>query len=222
MSTWIWVSRSIERRILEECLPHVEKVVEVVKALNAMISSLIEKGAEAARSSYEKVFKAEREADETKKNILDKVSKEVLQPIDREFVIRLVLRIDDIADYAKATARRFSIMLNLGLAMDRELLDELKKIGGKLNEASELLVEAVRALPRNPRKALEFAEKIERIEEEVDDIRTKALEIAFRRCREKSVDWCLLAKEVIDSIENSVDRCEDAADIVRSIVMALI
>ena len=222
MSTWIWVSRSIEKRILEECIPHIEKVSEVAKSLRNMVGNLIRNGEEAARRSYEEVFRAEREADAAKKSLLDRVSREVLQPIDREFVIRLVLRTDDIADYAKASARRILVMLNLRLSLGRDLLEILETMSSKLSEASELLVEAVGVLPRNPHRALEIAEKIERIEEEVDDVRMRALELTFRRCREKSADWCLLAKDIVDSIENSVDRCEDAADIVRSIAMALI
>ncbi len=40
-----------------------------------------------------------------------------------------------------------------------------------------------------------------------------------RNCEESKISQCLMLKEVMDSIENSADKCEDVADVLRSIAL---
>ncbi|MEM4567952.1 MAG: DUF47 family protein, partial [Sulfolobales archaeon] len=89
----------------------------------------------------------------------------------------------------------------------------------KVLQAIQLLKEAVMVLHSEPNKALSIANDIERIEEEVDEIRLKALSKVLKFCDQSEMSTCIVSKEIIDSLENSADRCEDSADVVRVIAV---
>ncbi len=49
----------------------------------------------------------------------------------------------------------------------------------------------------------------------------KGLEEILKLCSEKQVEWYMIAEEVVDSLENAVDRAGDAVDIVRLVAISL-
>jgi len=126
--------------------------------------------------------------------------------------------LDDIAAYAKYAARNFLILPQKEPPKDLEEL--LIKMSKELQKATLRIKDGIKELYKDIKKALEIAETIERIEEEVDEIRTQALEKAVAWCDELiTPSVCIIIKEVIDSIENATDRCEDVADIIRNIAL---
>lgn len=221
MSTWSWISKKIERNYLGMSLNHVEMIIKVTEELLEMIRNIKNKDYDKAKGTYKKVFEAEREADVIKRSIITELSKGTIHPIDREELIRLVLSSDDIATYSKASARRLIIILDLGFEIPSETLSIIEKMAEKNSIASKYISSAISALIKNTKEALKIADEIERVEEEVDDIRMLALRSILKKCSapESNVSLCLLVKDVIDSIENSVDRCEDVADVIRSIAI---
>ncbi|MEM4601170.1 MAG: DUF47 family protein, partial [Sulfolobales archaeon] len=65
----------------------------------------------------------------------------------------------------------------------------------------------------------ELANKVESLEEEVDDIRHEVFREVLKFCDSSRSSKCMLTKEIMDSIENAADRCEDVADVLRSIAL---
>ncbi len=124
---------------------------------------------------------------------------------------------DDIAAYAKAASRRLLLVLDNKLG--QEIVEKLLEMASKLYEATKLLKEAANQLLHNPKDALKIADKIERLEEEIDDIRMEALSKVLSFCDKTKPSLCLISKELVDSLENASDRCEDTADVIRSIAL---
>lgn len=217
VAAWIWASKRIEKGFMSRCLEHNAKVIKVVEGLFSILEAIKNGRIEDARSRFNSVLEAEREADEVKRNIIYDLSRATLMPLDRDYIMRLTLRLDDVAAYAKAAARRLLIAMRIGIALDEEYLTRLLEMVSKLREAVELIDQAFRELGDNLEKALNTADKIEHLEEEVDDLRTALLEYVLSRCDEKGPRWCTIAKEIVDEIENSIDRCEDVADMIRYI-----
>ena len=221
MSTWIWASRKIEREVLSKCSEHSLRVSSVAEGLISLLKALVEERIDEIASIFNEVIVAERRADESKRSLIYDLSKATLLPLDRDYIMRLVLRLDDVADYSKAAARRLLIATKVGAHFDKEFTSKLLDMAFKLREAMTLVDQALKEVTRNPQKTLGMADKIERIEEEVDDIRTAVLEYVFLKCDEKGPKWCALAKEIVDEIENAVDRCEEVADMIRYICVSL-
>jgi len=221
LATWIWASKKIEKEIVSKCLDHCLKVSSIVESLASLLKAIEEGQLESASSIFAEVMVTERKADEMKRSLIYDLSRATLLPLDRDYVMRLILRLDDVADYSKAAARRLLIATKIGIRFDKEYLTKLSNMALKLREAMVLVDRALREMIENPQKALSTADAIERIEEEVDDIRTSLLEYVFSKCDEKGPKWCALAKEVVDEVENSVDRCEEVADMIRYISISL-
>ncbi|MCS7139735.1 MAG: DUF47 family protein [Candidatus Nezhaarchaeota archaeon] len=221
MAAWIWASKKVEKGFLVKCVEHSDKVLSVINGLVSVIQAVKERNIYRARSCFNDVFEAERDADKTKRNIIRDLSRATLMPIDREYIMRLILRLDDVAAYTKAAARRLVIAMNVGIELEEAYLSGLFEMTSRLHKAVELIKQAFKELGESTERALSTADKIECLEEEVDELRTSLLEFVLSKCDEKGPKWCVVAKEIVDEIEESIDRCEDVADMIRYIGVSI-
>lgn len=198
-------------------LKHVKEVERVVEKARDVIGELAKGGQEMVAILWNDVFESERKADEIKRKILYELASEVFHPIDREEIVRLVLTTDDVAAYAKAWSRR--AVLYLPARLPKDIGDTLYRMASLVLDAVKLLRQAAELMPNKPREVLEVANKVESIEEEIDDIRHEVFKNILRFCDTGKVSECLLLKEIMDSIENASDRCEDVADVLRGIAL---
>lgn len=220
MSVWNWVSDKRRKEILDMYKKHVEHVLDVVVHAKNLVEGLSNGDNDVVQREWEKVFESERSADEVKRGILSQLTKGTFHPIDREEIIRLILTTDDIADYAKAWGRR-AILFSPNKPPEG-IGSKLSLMASKVLEAMNLIKSSAEVLLREPRKALELADKIEAIEEEVDDIRQELFKDILEFCDNAKPSLCILAKELMDSIENAADRCENVGDLFRRLALLLL
>lgn len=219
-SSIIWLGRQREKQILESCNKHVEKVLEVIREAYNVFMAFCSGEVEEVAKGFKKVFDLEREADAIKDKLIDELSKGVLHPINREEVVKLLLTVDDMADFAKTSARRLLFVqpknLSTGLRENLRIMAEL------FLKASETTGEAFRSLLGDPRKAIEVSNRVERVEEKVDDFRFESVIPEFLKWCEScgNPGQCLIVFSIIESIENLVDRCEISADAIRHIAIS--
>lgn len=218
VSTWSWISRISERRALELYIKHASKVLETVNHAIKALKAYYEGQREMFAEEWRKVFDSEKEADVLKRKIIEELSTQTFHPIDREEVVRLVLSSDDIASRAKAWTRRLTYAQDSELP--RYVVEHLVKMAVLVGDAVKLIVEAgEKLLQGDVKSVLKLAEDIERLEERVDDLRSDALSLVFAYCDTAKPSLCILAKEVLDIIEDAADKCEDVADVLRSIAL---
>jgi len=215
--TWAWISRRVEAKVIGRALEHASKIIEVAEVSYKLFQEFKEGSADKVKKTYGVVHQLEKEADDIKRSILKELSRGFIHPIDREELVRLVLINDDIAAYLKAATRRASLVEpNEITVVIRNLITKMVE---RVVESTKLLKKAIEALVNNPENALELADSVERLEEEVDEIRMEALAEVLKFCDKARPSACIIAKEIVDSVENSEDRCEDSADVIRSIVV---
>ncbi len=216
-TTWSWIARTVETAVINKALEHISKVIEVSECAHKLFLKFKEGSREGVLNSYECVYKSERKADDIKRVIIRELSEGFIHPIDREELIRLVLTVDDIAAYVKAACRRACLVDPKDV--DPIIRDYMIEMITRIVKSVKLLKEAIEVLRKEPKKALELADNVERLEEEVDEIRIKALAEVLKLCDKSRPSVCLMAKDIVDSLENSEDRCEDSADVIRSIAV---
>ncbi len=217
VATWSWIARTRQREIIEMYNKHIDKIIETVEHCLKMLEYYKVRDIGNTKKEYEIVFEKEKEADDIKRQIIAELSKELFHPIDREELLRMILTTDDIAAYVKAMSRRLLLIINEEI--DEEIIEDLMRMNARILDATRLIKEAARKLIENPKKALELADDIERLEEEVDEIRMEALEKVMRFCDKTKNSLCIISKDLVDSLENASDRCEDTADVIRSIAL---
>ena len=97
------------------------------------------------------------------------------------------------------------------------------KMADKVFETAENLKETIdKLMQRNITETLNYADKVERLEEEVDGLYEKARERFSRVCIPwKCIPELILLSQLIDAIENIADRCEDTTDQIRVIAVSM-
>jgi len=217
----MWLSRREEKKVLELCKSHLDKIVETVEEMKWVVHAFCNEDFNALEEHYKKAFDSERAADDIKHRILRDVSAGPLHPIDREEVIRLVLTADDIAENAKSGARK------LRLASTKCLTDQIS-VG--LREMADMCVEIARSVRVAFEKlnvgtdaAIEAANQVEALEESIDEFRLGLLK-AILSCKQpvvsiKSLGPWLMLLNAIENMEEVSDRSEDVADVIRSIAI---
>jgi predicted phosphate transport protein (TIGR00153 family) len=155
----------------------------------------------------------EHECDQHVHKILAQLNKSFITPIDREDIFLVAKEIDNITDAIESTAHRF-IMLNV-----TEIREEAKILVSLIVQSTRELEDVMDGM-RNMKFNSDLKKKIievNRIEDEADDIFRKAITDLF--ASEPNAVEIIKWKEIFEYLENTLDACEDVANIVEGIVM---
>jgi len=213
-----WLSRNKEKQVLRLCEQHFDKILETVRGMKRVVDAFCTDEYTAVETYYKTTFDAEREADDIKHRVLRDVSSGPIHPIDREEVVRLVLTCDDIAENAKSAAGK------LRLASSGMLTDEfrvyLQGMADRCVEIVEHVGEALHELSKNLKVAIDTANQVEILEENIDEYHLGLLKLLMN-CdghMQKFGQWILLLN-AIENMEEVADRSEDVGDVIRSIAI---
>jgi len=161
------------------------------------------------------VGKAEREADEQRRVLIDELNRTFVTPIDREDIFSLSRAIDDVLDYANTTVDEMS---TFGVQPN----PYLQRIVAVLREAADELFMAVKQLKEHPNVASEHSARAKVLENQVESIYREAIAELFQG--PKSVDdivYMLKMRELYRHLSNAADRGDETANIIGDIVVKM-
>jgi predicted phosphate transport protein (TIGR00153 family) len=156
----------------------------------------------------------EHRGDVVTHEIIARVHRTFVTPIDREDITHLAHSLDDVMDFIEA-AGRTAYLYNIAQPTERarELARIVLKIARKLNEV----------VPRLRRRdqftwILKQCVEINTLENEADDVQHAALVELFEVCH---LNACEVIKwrEIYEHLENATDRGEDVANVLEGIVL---
>lgn len=213
-----WLGKQKEKRALSLSKKHMDEIVDTVESMKEAVQTFAKDGEKFASGSN-LVFNKEKEADKTKANILNQLSKGNFPPMSREKIIRLLTTADDIADNARAAAMKLTFVDPSDV--NASVKDGLKKLAELSFESSKLLKEAFLALLENPENAIDKTEKVEKIEEKIDFFRAENLTPKMIKWADKShkPGTSSIINEVEGNIEEVADQAENCADAIREIAI---
>jgi predicted phosphate transport protein (TIGR00153 family) len=161
-------------------------------------------------SHLKKIKAIEHACDELTHSISKKLNTSFITPFDREDIYMLSGALDDIVDLIDDAARAL-VMYNI-----RETTDYARQFGDVLQRMAVQLHEVVSTLERPAGIAPRLVE-IHRLENEGDDLYHEAIGDLFRDTPDplRVIRW----KDVYDKLEAAVDRCEQAANIIESVII---
>jgi len=158
----------------------------------------------------QKLKDVEHQGDLIIHEIVEKLNRSFVTPIDREDIHALASGLDDVLDSIEAVANRmtlFKIPAPTG---------PLKTMTGILVQASEQIQKAVHSL-RKLDHLMVFCIEIKRLETQADEISRTLLGELFER--EKDPIAVIKWKEIYGRMEASADKCADIAKIIEAIVV---
>jgi hypothetical protein len=214
----IWMGRQAEKEVIYASEKHLEKIFTIIEKMREFIISYCNDDLEAATFKGKEIVTLEREADEIKEKIIDNLMNSSLHPMDQDEIIRLVLTSDDIAAQLKSTSRK--LLYTHSNEIPPHIKAGLKAMINAVLEESIALKATIESLANNKNDVRENAEKTERIEEAIDDMRVDLLAqiLKWGDVSEHVSDWIML-KESVENIEMASDKIEDTADVIRAIAI---
>ena len=136
-----------------------------------------------------------------------------ITPFDREDIHKLASVLDDISDYINGSAKRLELY-----KLDKMTLP-LEKLAELIYFSAQELHNAILELHnmKNANKIKEACIKINSIENHADDI----FDMAVAQLFEDHTDAITIIKmkEVLSILETATDKCEDAANVLESIIV---
>lgn len=155
----------------------------------------------------------EHECDNHIHKIMKEINKSFITPIDREDICAIAKEMDNITDSIESTAHRFK-MFNIK-SIKEDAIKLVKLIVDCTLELKSVMVEF-----KNMKSSKTLQNKIievNRIEDEGDTIFRNAITKLFVVGTDpiEITKW----KEIYEYLENTLDACEDVANIVEGVVM---
>jgi predicted phosphate transport protein (TIGR00153 family) len=152
----------------------------------------------------------EHKGDEVTREILELLNTQYVTPFDREDIYDLAKEIDDVVDYMENASDL------LGLYKVESRLDASLEQCRVLVESAEHLQSALTDL-KQLRRAEQHVVAVKRLEDEGDRIVRSAIAGLF----ENNVDPLVVIrwKDILEALEDAIDSCETAADLVGNIVV---
>jgi len=213
-----WFTQRRRSKILEiadrQMTLAIDTVIELEKSIKAVLNGKKEK----AKTSFEKLSTIEHEIDELRRSVFEELTRGSLPSKDREDIMHLVKRLDEMADHVKDAAR--AVVLLLDAKVVREMWELFAETSKDLVDCATTLREAIERLGTNPVEAMELAKKIDGIEGRVDEKYLKSKALLLKHSDKMNAATILLLKDLIEEMEHVADTCDDTADYVRILTVA--
>jgi predicted phosphate transport protein (TIGR00153 family) len=212
---WFRSFRAGEEEILGLLNRHVELSLKASKLMRDVFQALLAGDHAAAYVAYLEIDKAETEADDVHRELVDKLSTGVFFANLGTDLMNLAENVDGIADSAKAAAKVL-IQRRLeptDLVPIRERVVEHLEV---TERAVSSLQTAIQGMGNGKGELVNYAHQVEEYEESADVIRDALMEQIFTL--DISVLSVLQLKEFIGMVDNVSDSAEDGADILYILV----
>ena len=156
----------------------------------------------------------EHQNDDITHKIFIELGRNFITPFDREDIHSLASALDDIADCIYAAGKKINFY-KIDPISDQGIQKMAEAISGAVKAVKEAVTE-LRNL-KNTQKIIECVIKINSIENNADDI----FDMSIERIFESDVDAKELIKrrEIYQVMEVATDKCEDAGNVIESIVV---
>lgn len=189
--------------------------IEIAKIAQRASNMLVEfiKDLDNSEENHKKLKEIEHEGDKKQHEILQQLNKTFITPFDREDIYLIAKDMDDVIDLIEATASRF-VMLNVN-----NCTEEAEMLSRMIVNCCEELINLMEELKnmKTSKKLRNNIIEINRIEEEGDRVSRKAIRDLFRSNTEviEIIKW----REIYQYLEDTLDACEDVANVVEGVVM---
>jgi uncharacterized protein len=161
----------------------------------------------------------EAQADGITREVLIAVRRTFVTPFDRTDIQSLISSMDDAIDQVNKTAKTI-VMFEL-----RKFEPQMQQMSDIILQGSQLVLEAVpSSIGSNAARLNTLTAKIISIEEQADDIHNRGLKALFVASRAENGGRgnamnFIIGSELYDHLEKVVDRIEDVANEINSIVI---
>ncbi|WP_409346648.1 DUF47 domain-containing protein [Paenibacillus sp. MBLB4367] len=188
----------------------IEAAENVLEASHMFRQAML--GSEPPATYFSRLKELENKGDMITHTIYRGLNKVFITPIDREDIMELAVKIDDVIDGIEATIARFDY-LNI-----THTDNYMREFSAVIVSSCQHILDALKLLAK--KKYLQIAEhsvQINSLENEGDRLMREGIRQIFLEQKDPYQDFKL--KELYERLEQTTDACEDVANILESIVL---
>jgi predicted phosphate transport protein (TIGR00153 family) len=179
------------------------------------LRSLLDGGAEVPRFCAE-VARHENDADAITRDVLLAVRRTFITPFDRSDIRDLITSMDDAIDQMHKTAKAITLFDQRAFQPDMVRLgDVIVTTAGLIGEAAPLL----RSLRNNAARLNAIAEEVTRLEDQSDALYDAGISALYKGPARQDPMAYIVGAEIYDHLEKVVDRFEDVANQISSVLI---
>jgi predicted phosphate transport protein (TIGR00153 family) len=188
-----------------------ENLLQGARLFKEAMSNNISK--EERAQKIRKLEEVEHKGDEITHSIFSELGSNFITPLDREDIHALASALDDILDYLQGAATRIILYQIETITPEQEKLAAI---------IYDQVVELNKAIPllhqlKDAKAIRESLVKVNSLENEADDFFERAIANLFIHCKDPIE--LIKIKELLVSLETATDQCEDAANVIDSILL---
>ena len=184
-----------------------ELVVEGAQALVVMLEKYDD-----VRAHKRTIKEIEHRGDMKTHDLYTALNATFITPLDREDLANLASALDDILDFT------YDVAKHLHLYEIQKPPKELLEVAMMMRDQTLLLRDAFKILP-DPARREEIKAKlveIHSLENRADDLTDRAKAELFHQ---EDAKYIIKMKDILEYLETATDKCEDAADVIRDILV---
>jgi predicted phosphate transport protein (TIGR00153 family) len=205
----------VKRRALNACQDNLRKVVDVSRKIPQLVEYFASGDKENASKLFSEIRAGEEEVIKARRMVSQELAEIGAILIAREDFLRFTNLSSEIADFSEGIANYLVEIMEHNWIIPSEVKKDLLKLSLAVLDSVLKLRETMMVLNYGPQKTLERAKDVEISERIVDEI-YRALTIKVLTSK-LEVPVLLLLRDVLQLLENSADKAEDAADAARTI-----
>lgn len=211
MLSWFQSLMPKEGRFVELFIRHARTLVAGAATLRELLN-----GGEAVPRCCREIVAHEHEADEITREVLLAVRRTFITPFDRGDIKDLITSMDDAIDQMHQTAKAIT------LYEVRSFDPLMREMGELIVKAAALTAEAVpllSAVGQEAGRLTAITEEMTRIEGRADELHDQGLKALFRAHAEGNAMAYIVGSAIYGHLEKVVDRFEDVANEIHSLVI---
>ena len=211
MMRWFQALMPKEERFFDLFARHSQAVLAGAEALRAMLE-----GGNAIAHNYQIVMDREQDADNVTRDVLIAVRRTFITPFDRGDIKDLITCMDNSIDQMQKTAK------GIMLFEVRAFTPHMKDMADGIVQCAKLVQEAIpllRSISSEATRLSAITEQITKIEGRVDEMHDVGLKELYQQYSNSNSIAFFVGHEVYDHLEKVVDRFDDVANEIQSIVI---
>jgi predicted phosphate transport protein (TIGR00153 family) len=191
-----------------------EEVADGVSQMGRLLKSVVsEPDIDKRAALVSQVEEQEHVNDDLTHKVFTELGRNFITPFDREDIHYLASALDDICDYIYSTAKK----INFYKVNPNDT--GIQKLADLIVEGTIQISAAIRELRnmRDMRKITDALVKINSIENQADDVFDMSIDRLFEI--EPDAKEVIKKREIYQVMETVTDKCEDAANVIESIII---
>jgi predicted phosphate transport protein (TIGR00153 family) len=180
---------------------------------STVLVDLVNSPPEKRKELIKEIEHIEHTGDNITHMIFNELGRNFITPFDREDIHALTSSIDDILDLINGTAKRLEMYKVTDITEPMIMLSEIILKGSIELNVAVVNLEGMKRID----EIKEACVRINSLENNADDVFNLAIGRLFDE--EKDAVKLIKIKEILQALETATDKCEDAANVIESIII---